>query len=112
MDDMQNNLNAILNDPSAMQKIMAMAQSLGAAAPREETNKPQGGAEGLPFDPAMLQRLSGMMGQGNVDPQQKALLKALSPYVNDRRIHKLENAMRAAQMAKIAALAMGQPTGR
>lgn len=111
MDDLQNNLSAILNDPSAMQKIMAMAQSLGASAPREEGKK-AAAPEGLPFDPAMLQRLSGMMGQGSVDPQQKALLQALSPYVNGRRIHKLENAMRAAKMAKIAALAMGQPTGR
>lgn len=111
MDEMQTKLNSILNDPSAMEKIMEMAQSLGVSPPKEEGKKPAV-PEGLPFDPAMLQRLSGLAGQGSVDPQQRALLKALSPYVNDRRIHKLENAMRAAKMAKIAALAMGQQTGR
>ena len=111
MDNMEEKIGSILQNPEMMQKIMAMAQSLGASAPREEGKK-AAASEGLPFDPAMLQRLSGMMGQGSVDPQQKALLQALSPYVNGKRIHKLENAMRAAKMAKIAALAMGQPTGR
>ena len=39
--------------------------------------------------------------------QQQALLRALHPYLRHQPIQKLENAMRAAKMAKIAASVLG-----
>ncbi|MBO5953508.1 MAG: hypothetical protein J6Q53_05260 [Oscillospiraceae bacterium] len=35
------------------------------------------------------------------------MLKALGPYLSRERLRKLENAMRAAKMAKVAAAALG-----
>ena len=38
MGEMEDKLNAILNDPSAMGQIMALAQSLGGGAPRPQAS--------------------------------------------------------------------------
>ena len=93
MEDLQAQLNSIMNDPAMMEKIMGMAQNL-SKPPEPEAN--------LPFDPAMLQKLSGLMGQTGIDPNQKGLLTALKPYLSCQRIEKLEKAMQAAKMAKLA----------
>ena len=92
---MEEQLQKILNDPDTMQKLMAMAQSLGVGEISE--------APSVPLDPGMLQKISGLASQGSIDPQQRALLQALTPYLSGRRIAKLENAMRAAKMASFAA---------
>lgn len=108
MDDMEARISSVLNNPEMMEKIMAMAQSLGGT-PQEGT-KPQGPAGPIPeIDLGMLQKLSGLAGQGNIDSQQKNLLQALNPYLSRQRLQKLENAMRAAKMARIAAIALGNP---
>ena len=103
MEDLQNQLGAIMNDPVMMEKLMAMAQSLGGSQQQQPPEKPD-----LPaFDPAMLQRLTGIMGQSGIDPNQKGLLSALRPYLSCHRIDKLEKAMRAAKMAKLASGFLG-----
>ena len=110
MDDMQNQMNAILNDPQMMQKIMAMAQSMNQSqAPQESAPLPQTGADqAFPdIDLSMMQKIMGFAGQSNVDSNQKTLLKALMPYLSRDRISKLERAMRAAKMANIASSFLG-----
>jgi len=108
MDGIEEKLSSVLNDPEMMQKIMAMAQSLGSGSTQQEAPKqPQNNP--LPdIDLGMLQKFSGIARQGNIDKEQQALLRALSPYLSRERIRKLENAMRAAKMARIAAAALGQ----
>lgn len=119
MDGMEDKIGSILGNPEMMQKIMAMAQSLNAAPPPsapppEKPPEPQG----LPsIDLAMIQSLSGLMGKTGIDHDQKALLSALIPYLSKERIHKLENAMRAAKLAGFASMALRQqsmqtPSGR
>ena len=109
MDAMEEKLGSILNDPEMMQKIMSMAQSLGSAAPSQETPRDTPLSDPLPqIDMASLQRISGLARQGNIDRDQQALLKALGPYLSRQRIRKLENAMRAAKMAKVAANVLGR----
>ena len=98
MDDLQAQLGAIMNDPDMMQKIMSMAQSFSGPPQPTQPEPPQA----LSFDPAMLQKLSGIMGQAGIDPNQKGLLSALRPYLSCYRLDKLEKAMRAAKMAKLA----------
>ena len=103
MGDLEDKLNAMLNDPQTMQQIMNMAQSLGS--------------EGNPFpdiDIGILQKISGFAKQGNIDNDQRALLKALTPYLTRERIGKLEKAMRAAQLARAASglLALQPSLGR
>lgn len=107
MDEMENKLGAILNNPEMMGKIMNLAQSLGSTQSEEAPNsQPQSFPD---IDIGLLQRLSGAARQGGIDQKQKSLLSALSPYVSSRRISKLERAMRAAKMANMAGIFLNQP---
>lgn len=115
MDDMESKLGAILGNPDMMQKIMALAQNFNQndggtkqEPPREESRSP------FPsIDPAMLQKLTGMAQGSRIDSNQQLLLKALRPYLHDRRINKLERAMRAARVASMATAFLGtSPAGR
>jgi hypothetical protein len=103
MDQMEDKLGAILNNPQLMGQIMSMAQSLGNSQPPPQEAPPQPN-----FDPAMLQKLSSLMGQSNIDGNQQALLRALNPYLSNRKVEKLEKAMRAARMARMASGFLGQ----
>ena len=99
MSDMEEKMNAVLSNPQLMQQIMSMAQSLGQSASQDAT--PPTDTQ-PPIDLAMVQKLSGLAGQSNIDQQQKALLQALHPYLSQSRVSKLEKAMRAAKMARLA----------
>ena len=92
--ELEQQLRSILNDPSAMQNIIAMAQSLSgtpSATPNEK-------------DAIPMQQLANLASKSNIDQQQSSLLSALRPYLSNDRLNKLEKAMRAARMAKIATL--------
>jgi len=110
VEDLENKLGAMLNDPQTMQKIMAMAQTLGQQQSKEsdQTTKKEAPASehaGFPLpdiDLGVLQKIIGISGKSSVDKNQKALLNALGPYLSRERIVKLERAMRAAKMANIA----------
>ena len=104
MEGMEEKLGAILNNPQLMQQIMAMAGSLSNQDPPRDIPQPEPTAMNL--DPAMIQKLIGLAGQLGVDTNQKALLCALSPYLSDGRLKKLEKAMRAAKLASIASSAL------
>ena len=107
MDELENKLGAILNNPEMMGKIMNLAQSFGNTQPEEPSaQQPQGFPD---IDMGLLQKLSGAARQGNIDQKQKSLLSALSPYVSSRRISKLERAMRAAKMANMAGIFLNLP---
>lgn len=107
MEGLEDKLNAVLSNPQMMQQLMAMAQSLGAGPapapepPREQMQMPN-------IDLGMLQKFSGMAKQSAIDKNQQSLLHALSPYLSDDRIGRLEKAMRAAKMAKFASAFLGQ----
>lgn len=113
MDEMEEKLGSILNNPQLMQQVMSMAQSLSQTsnqqpkqeAPRQSDSAPQA----LPdIDLSMVQKLSGLAGQSGIDREQKALLNALGPYLSRQRVEKLEKAMRAAKMARLASTFIGQ----
>ena len=108
MDTMEDKIGTILQNPEMMQKIMAMAQSLNASPPQQEAPQENQSAPNMPdIDLGILQKMSGIASQGNIDNQQQALLRALHPYLSNQRIQKLETAMRAAKMAKIAVSMLG-----
>ncbi len=111
MEDMQNQMNAILGNPEMMQKIMEMAQSLGQSEPQQSHAPKQPEPQGFSMpdiDISMIQRLSGLAGKSNIDNNQRTLLNALIPYLSRERITKLEKAMRAAKMANMASSFLGQ----
>lgn len=107
MDQMEDKLGVILNNPQLMGQIMNMAQSLGQSQPMPPPPREECG--NLPnFDPAILQTLSSMASHAGVDGNQQALLRALNPYLSHRKVEKLEKAMRAAKMARLASGFLGQ----
>lgn len=103
-------MGAILNDPQMMQKIMAMAQSLQNSSAPEQA-QPQAKEASSPDismpDMAMLSQLSSIAGKSRIDNDQQSLLRALRPYLSSERIAKLERAMRAAKMASLASVFLG-----
>ena len=108
MDELENKLGAILNNPEMMEKIMSLAQNMGQSGQKSEAAASQ-----PEVDISMIQKLSGLAGQGNIDKNQRNLLNALRPYVSTTRISKLERAMRAAKMANMAGILTGKnPMGR
>ena len=112
MDDLQAQMNAILGNPELMEQIRAMAQNVKPEADRDMSTGPEHIPETFPsIDINMLQKLSGLAGQSNIDKNQRTLLSALSPYLSPDRIQKLEKAMRASKMAGLATTLLGN-TGR
>ena len=118
MDEMNDKIGAILNDPNMMQQIMSMAQALGGNAPQEQGKSERTPEQSLPeFDLATVQKLTGLAKQARIDNREQALLGALAAYLSKERLGKLEKAMRAAKMARLASSTLGQkgllfPTGR
>lgn len=108
MDDLQQTLSAVMNDPGMMEKIMSLAQSLGIPAAPEPPAPPPP-VSGLPsLDPATVQKLTALAGKSNLDQNQRALLQALRPYLQPNRLRRLENAMRGAKMAGLATTLLGR----
>lgn len=109
MEQMEDKLSALLSNPDMMQKIMSMAQSLGATpAPPQSTPAPTPLPSAPELDVAALQKIMHFAQQTGIDRDQQALLKALGPFLTHERIGKLEKAMRAAKLANLATSALGQ----
>ena len=105
MAEMDDKLGAVLNNPAIMQQIMSMAQSLG-----QQSSPPQPEPATGP-DPAMLQNIMQLSTQTGIDPNQQNLLTALNPYLPQPRLQKLEKAMRAAKLARVASTFLSQGGG-
>ena len=108
MSEIEEKLGQILSNPQMMQQIMSLAQAMNASQPQKQEptpppKPPQPTVPAIPdIDPNLLRSLSSMTRQGGIDQNQQALLKALSPYLSQSRVNKLERAMRAAKMAGLA----------
>ena len=108
MSEMEEKLGQILSNPQMMPQIMSLAQAMNASQPQKQEpppppKPPQPTMPAIPdIDPNLLRSLSNMTRQGGIDQNQQALLKALSPYLSQSRVNKLERAMRAAKMAGLA----------
>ncbi|MBO5891745.1 MAG: hypothetical protein J6Q30_03425 [Oscillospiraceae bacterium] len=117
MDNFEDKLNSVLANPQMMSQIMAMAQSLGQsnqgseAPPHQEPSgsekvTQQVGPSMFNLDSDALQKIFSATQQTGIDKNQQGLLRALSPYLCQSRISKLEKAMRAAKIAGFAAAAL------
>ncbi len=103
MDDLERQLNSILSDPKQMEQIAGLARSLmGDSTPN---TPPEPGP-----DAALLGRIAALMQSGG-EGREQALLKAIAPYLSEKRRGKLDNALRLARLARIARLAMEQGGG-
>lgn len=106
MEGIEDKLGSILNNPQLMQQIMSMAQSLGTQQNSStETIQPELSAAHADFDPTIIAKVMSLTQHLGADPQQQALLHALTPYISPRRVEKLEKAMRAVKLANAASAA-------
>lgn len=108
MSEMEDKLGAVLSNPQLMQQIMTMAQSLGQSSDSAPEPAPQQELSAPSIDLGMIQKLSGLASQSGIDREQQALLKALTPYLSRNKVDKLEKAMRAAKMARLASTFLNQ----
>ena len=106
MENMEDKLGALLQNPQLMQQIMQIAQSVNAPqAPACKSPPPKSPPPEPDFcgiDPAVLAKIAGLAGKSRIDANQKALLCALKPYICKERIEKLERALRAARFVELA----------
>ncbi len=108
MDDMEEKLGNILNNPQMMQQIMSMAQSMGGQNQQRQEDGAKQEAFLPEIDMATIQKISGFAQKSSIDKREQALLRALGAYLSKDRVGKLEKAMRAAKIAKIATSVLGQ----
>jgi len=110
MDEMEEKISEILGNPKMMQQIMAMAQSLGSNQETRTTHQDtsESSTPVSSIDPAFIAKLSGLAGSTSIDQDQRALLIALKPYLSQERVVRLEKAMQAARIARIASVFLNQ----
>ena len=105
MDNMENKISDILNDPKSMEQIMSMAKALSGGSSPE----PPPSSEMPTLDGDMLDSISGIL--KNLDTSsadhKQALLTALEPYVDPGRIKKARHALKMLSLAKAARTVLG-----
>jgi hypothetical protein len=109
LDGFEDKISAFLSSPGAMEQVMDMAKALSggggeeAEAPEEPEN-PLGG-----LDPAMLQKLMGLMKTYNQsDDRRETLLRAVTPYLRPERQSKMGRAVQIVRIARTAKSALGE----
>ena len=82
MSELEDKISGILGDPAQMEKITKIA------------------------------RISRLMQSGSAqNKEEQALLAAMRPYLSEKRRRKMDRAMKLAQLARLARLAMGETEG-
>lgn len=106
MDDMDSKLNAMLNDPAAMARIIQMAQQLsGGAQPNTPPQNPpppppqSGPPPGDGFDPMLLAKFLPLLQDlRQSNSQTTQLLYALRPFLKEEKQSKVERAVKLAHL--------------
>ena len=98
MNELEEKLNSVLNDPAELERITRLAAELmgGGEAPEAEKQE----------DGGLAARLKSMLGGGGSDKTE--LLHALSPYLRPERQARLRRALHLAKMARLAAAALAE----
>ena len=111
MDDLEEKIQAVLNDPQQMQEIFSLARSLGLELPAEG-GPPDGKAheppkEGMPLPGGMSAPVTQLLEQaGKLEKKQENLLNALKPFLKPARREKIDRAMQAARLSHLAGYAL------
>lgn len=111
MAELEDKFQEILGNPSAMNQIMALAQSISSSekqepewSPVEQPSTPDLGLEGMlnGLDPAMLSAgMKLLNAYQSHDNRTAGLMLALRPFVNDSRHKTLDRLSQATKIAKV-----------
>ena len=116
MAELEEKLNAILNDPQAMGQILTVAKALSGQEEEDvahaETEAPsEGGSDPLSalgqLDPKLVQLGMRLLSDYSVgDDRKTALLEALKPFLRPERQAKVDQAVRIARLTKVIRTAL------
>ena len=99
MNELEDKLNALLNDPGEMERFASFAKSIMGGAEQEKTSEPD-------IDPGLIKRIGGILGGSDAkSSNDKKLLEAMKPYLSEKRRSKMDRALKIARLASIAATA-------
>ena len=102
MEDMDSRLNALLSDPEAMGRIMALAQQLSgeSAAPPSPEPPPPPQQEDDGFDPMLLLKFLPLLQELRQDNSSQSMqfLSAMRPFLKPERQPKVERAVKLAHL--------------
>ena len=110
MAEFEDKLNAVLSNPQMMQQIMSMAGSFSQPQAPPPPAQPAGG--GLAFDPAMMQGMMELLRGTQLDNRQQGLVNALGAYLPQEKVVRLQKAMQASRVARLASSALNRQGGR
>ena len=109
-------ISALLNDPKALE------QALGAVSALLGSDNVQGQetastAQNTDYDPSadLMQRAMPLLsriaqgGQNAVDPQKRALLNAIKPFISETAAQQIDHGMRLVSLARMATALLNTP---
>ncbi len=100
MENLENAILDVLNDPAKMNEILSIAQNLGLGGDGGNILPPQ---EDLQMAGAVMGILQDLQ---KSDPRQENLLHALLPYLDVTRQKKLKRAMQIGKLSRLAGVAL------
>lgn len=115
MEDFEQKLSAILNDPTQLQGIFTLAKSLGLGAPPGQTQAdpdppPQEVSAPASADPQPTQQpdipIGALLEAGRLDRRQENLLCALKPFLKPEKREKIDRALQIARLTHLAEFAL------
>lgn len=96
MNEFEDRLNALLNDPGEMERFASFAKSVMGGAEQSNPALPE-------LDPGLMSKISGVLsGADAKSSKDRKLLEAMRPYLSEKRRSKMDRAMKIAQLASIA----------
>ncbi|MBO5122041.1 MAG: hypothetical protein J6J01_06805 [Oscillospiraceae bacterium] len=105
MEDMDSRLNALLSDPEAMGRIMALAQQLSgesaaSSPPPSPEPPPSSQQEDDGFDPMLLLKFLPLLQELRQDNSSQSMqfLSAMRPFLKPERQPKVERAVKLAHL--------------
>ena len=105
MEDMESRLNALLSDPEAMGRIMALAQQLSgesaaSSPPPSPEPPPPSQQEDEGFDPMLLLKFLPLLQELRQDNSSQSMqfLSAMRPFLKPERQPKVERAVKLAHL--------------
>ena len=105
MEDMDSRLNALLSDPEAMGRIMALAQQLSgesaaSSSPPSPEPPPSSQQEDEGFDPMLLLKFLPLLQELRQDNSSQSMqfLSAMRPFLKPERQPKVERAVKLAHL--------------
>lgn len=110
-------LSALLNDPKALEQALGAVGALLGGDDGQNHGTPPQPMQNTDYDPSadliqhampFLNRIA-QGGQNAVDPQKRALLNAIKPFVGETAAQQIDHGMRLVSLARMATALMNTP---